>query len=465
MRIHLIASGSCRAAAAALQARIGAALGASDICEVRSSDCVAGDDPCGDEGSPDLAIVIVDADTPQASLESCRQLVGRLATGATDGVVLAAGDERVHAELESLLCAGAADLLYLPVGDAELRARVARALGRAVPARAAPETAARDPRLERLVGNSRAFSELLARIPQLAACDTGVLVIGETGTGKELVAQALHYLSARASRAWVAINCGAIPNDLVESELFGHARGAYTSAHAARPGLVEEAEGGTLFLDDVDCLPLAAQAKLLRLLQEREYRPVGSAKLRRADIRLVAASNRQLVREVARGSFRADLFYRLNVLTLALPALRDRRDDIPLLAMHFLRLHARRLHKPGLGLAMHAVRKLMRHDWPGNVRELQNTMERAVLLAQGGMLGAADIQFDRDDGLADEEVSFQDAKARVVERFERDYIEQMLARCNGNITLAARESGKHRRAFFELIRKHRIASDEFRAAD
>jgi two-component system response regulator GlrR len=454
MRVHLIAPEPAAAAAQRLRARLADVLSPADQCALRAS----GDEP-DDAGAPDMAVVLVEAGQHDAA----RQVCARIAARAPGCVLLAAGEEGVHADLDGFLRCGAVDLLFLPIGQAELRARVAHASGRHLPC--APGAApAPDPRLDKLIGRSNAFRGLLERIPALAACDADVLVIGETGTGKELVAQALHYMSSRASMPWVPVNCGAIPNDLVESELFGHARGAYTGAHATGVGLVEEAEKGTLFLDDVDCLPLVTQAKLLRLLQEREYRPVGSSKLRHADIRLVAASNRELSRQVAQGAFRADLFYRLNVMTLVLPPLRERRDDIPLLAMHFLRQGERRFGKPGLGIAAHALHKLMRHDWPGNVRELQHTVERALVHCSGGLIHAADIQFNGDGPPEPDDVSFQRAKARVVERFERDYIEQMLARCNGNIALAARESGKHRRAFFELIRKHRIESDVYRDA-
>lgn len=469
MHIELIAApGAGRPPAViALQQQLLRALGRDDAAVIDDRGCSA---VGGGEEPADLTVLLVDGE----HLAECGLACAQARQRAPGCPVLAAGEATAHARLESLLAAGATDLLFLPVGDAELAARVHRVLGRLPPAlpmrRGVVDKAppAIDPRLKHMVGRSPAFLELLVRLPTLAGCEAGVLVLGETGTGKEVFAQALHYLSGRSAKPWVPINCGAIPTELVESELFGHVKGAYTTAHAARAGLVGEAEGGTLFLDDVDCLPLAAQAKLLRLLQEREFRPLGSNTLRHADIRVIAASNRDLAAEAQAGRFRQDLFYRLNVLSLTLPPLRERRDDIAALASHFLQVFARQLRRPVLALAPHALQRLMQHDWPGNVRELQHTLERAVLLAARPVIEAGDLDAgvppgaaiaDADDGAPD---TFQGAKARVVERFERDYIERALAHCNGNITQAARQAGKHRRAFFELIRKHRIELDAFR---
>jgi len=257
------------------------------------------------------------------------------------------------------------------------------------------------------------------------------------------------------------VNCGAIPNDLIEDELFGHVRGAYTTAHASRDGLVKEAEGGTLFLDDVDCLPLPAQTKLLRFLQEREFRAVGSNTIQRADVRVIAASNRDLAQSIAGGDFRQDLYFRLNVLPIALPALRERREDIPALAHHFVLHFARDFRRPIQGISAAAVKRMFTYDWPGNVRELQHVIERAVLLSKGPQLDPQDIDCGRrDPEFAN--TTFRSMKARVIENFERSYIEQLLGANGGNVSEAARAAGKNRRAFFELMRKYRIASETFR---
>jgi two-component system response regulator GlrR len=451
LRIELITADPARPAAMLMQQRLRRSLAAGDECVMAVS---------GHAQSSDLLVLLVDPD----NLAACGRTCSQAQLQAPGCAVLAVGESTVHEQLETLLGSGATDLLYLPVSDSELGTRVRRALGRApvaaASARPLAETPVLDARLKHMVGCSPAFVELLAQLPTLAGCDAGVLILGETGTGKEVFAQALHYLSARAAKPWVPINCGAIPTELIESELFGHLRGAYTTAHASRSGLVEEAAGGTLFLDDVDCLPLAAQTKLLRLLQEREYRAVGSNTLRHADIRVIAASNRDLGQQAQRGLFRQDLYYRLNVLSLSLPPLRERREDIAALARHFVQQFARQRQRPSLVLAPQALSKLMRYDWPGNVRELQHVIERAVLLSSGALLQAADMAIDA--AAEEPDATFQGAKARVVERFERDYIERLLLQCNGNITQAARHAGKHRRAFFELIRKHGIELAAFR---
>jgi DNA-binding NtrC family response regulator len=249
----------------------------------------------------------------------------------------------------------------------------------------------------------------------------------------------------------------------VENELFGHVKGAYTAAHAPRSGLVREAEGGTLFLDDVDCLPLSAQVKLLRFVQEREYRAVGSNQVQHADVRIIAAGNLRLPQLVARGEFRQDLYFRLNVLTLNMPSLRERIDDIPALAEHFVRRFSERHGRRVLRFTSAAIDKLMGYDWPGNVRELQHAMERAVLLAPGPELSADDVEIGgattRCGAAA---ATFRSAKAHVVRQFERGYIERLLVSCGGNVTQAAQQAGKNRRAFFELMKKHDIASARFR---
>lgn len=316
-----------------------------------------------------------------------------------------------------------------------------------------------------VVGSDPCFLRELSKLPVYAGCDAGVLILGETGTGKEIFARAVHRLSARGARPWVAVNCGALPTELVENELFGHAKGAFTTAHASRAGLISEAEGGSLFLDDIDCLPAPAQVKLLRFLQEGEYRPVGSNTVRHADVRIIAAGHQRLPAMVDRGEFRADLFFRLNVLVMQLPPLRQRRQDIAPLARHFLRGFAQAHGRRVTGLAPAALERLFSHDWPGNVRELQHVIERAVLLSTGTALDALDIDLARPGAVpaAIETVeSFRAAKGRLVQQFERSYIEHLLVQCHGNVTQAAVQAGKNRRAFFALMRKHEIAAEPFR---
>lgn len=365
-------------------------------------------------------------------------------------------------QLIELLLAGAFDFATVPYNGNDILARLRRAVG-AIPA--PPPLQLRQvlsPALRELVGSSPAFVKQLAMLPTIAGCNAGVLILGETGTGKEVYARAIHYTSARSTRPLVAVNCGAIPAELLESELFGHVRGAFTNAYTARAGLVREAEGGTLFLDEIDSLPLPAQAKLLRFLQDMEFRPVGGDALLRADVRVMAASNQDLPGLVERGSFRRDLFFRLNVLTVTLPPLRERAEDICALAQRFVQQFASQSKRPMLGLSPQAVKRLLAHDWPGNVRELKHVIERAVLMAETSTIHAEDLHLPLRDASQDTEESFRAAKARIVDAFERCYIERQLVSCSGNITLAAQMAKKNRRAFFELIRKHGISPDRFR---
>lgn len=324
---------------------------------------------------------------------------------------------------------------------------------------------ARHARLAGLIGASPDFVRMLDRIPVLAKCDSSVLILGETGTGKELCAQALHYLSARAGHPWVAVNCGALPPDLVESELFGHVRGAFTHAHETRIGLVAQASGGTLFLDEIDSMLPLAQVKLLRFLQDKEFRAVGSSRPQHADVRVVAASNVNLGQLAAKGKFRADLYYRLNVLTLSLPSLRERTEDVLPLALHFMAHFAREFQRPVIRLSDAAHNAILAYGWPGNIRELQHAMERGVLLAPEQEVLVTDLGIASEPAAATPPAggySFQVAKAKAVESFERDYIERLLARHGGNITHAADAADKDRRALFQLIRKHGIDSGKYR---
>ena len=307
--------------------------------------------------------------------------------------------------------------------------------------------------LRQIVGEDPAFLEEVQRVPRFARCDATVLISGESGTGKEIFARAIHYLSPRADRPFVPVNCGALPETLMESEIFGHKRGAFTGATMDQPGLIREAEGGTLFLDEIDGLTRPAQVKLLRFLQNGEYRSVGSQQILHANIRVVAAANADFSRLVRQGSFREDLFYRLNVLTLALPALRERRSDIVLLAHHILEAQAATAKAPAKKLSLGALNRLLCHSWPGNVRELENVLTRAVVLCDRDTIELADLNLP-DAGVAEENQTFQMMKARAVQRFEHDLLETTLRAHQGNITRASRAVKKNRRAFWELLRKH-----------
>ena len=309
--------------------------------------------------------------------------------------------------------------------------------------------------LKQLIGESPVLLAEIKKIPPIARCDATVLLSGETGTGKEMFARAIHYLSPRSTKPFSPLNCGAIPTDLVENELFGHEAGAFTSATASSAGLLRESDGGTLFLDEIDCLPLLAQVKLLRFLQEKEFRPLGARKACRVDVRIIAASNANLEETVKKGRLREDLYYRLNVIGLALPPLRERKEDIPLLARHFLARYAVAFNAAAQDITPSALRKLMLHDWPGNVRELENVIERTVVLSPNALIQAEDIQLANVAPARPGE-SFRASKARTIAQFERSYVQDVLRANDGNVSKAARAAGKHRRAFWEIMRKHRL---------
>lgn len=406
----------------------------------------------------DLAAIIFV--TEPLGLAALAARIAALRLHAPAVAVLVAVENAVPEALHAVLAAGAFDFVSVPVDPCAFLVRLRRALGDVAVLPRATGAPAMVSNVRGLVYASDRMAEASARIAAVSRCDANVLIQGETGTGKEVCAQAVHYMSPRAARPWVAVNCGAIPVDLVETELFGHVKGAYTTALSARPGLVREAECGTLFLDDIDCLPLAAQAKLLRFLQEHEYRPVGANNVLHADVRVIAASNCDLSALAQRGAFRLDLYFRLNVLRLNLPPLRERREDIPVLALHFLHEFAREFQRPVNGLTPAALRLLFAHPWPGNVRELRHVIERAVLLASGPQLAAVDIEIDGAAPCAavddNDDDSFRSAKLRAVTIFERDYLERMLVAHDGNVTRAAGAAKKDRRAFFELMRKHAI---------
>jgi len=300
-----------------------------------------------------------------------------------------------------------------------------------------------------IITRSGRMEEVLAKAHLAAASDATVLIYGESGTGKELLARALCKASARRSNAFVAINCGAIPEQLLESELFGHARGAFTGAVKDHVGLFQAADGGTLFLDEIGDMPSALQVKLLRVLQDGDVRPVGSTRSVAVDVRIIAATHRRLDQELAAGRFREDLYYRLNVVPIELPALAERREDIPLLAAHFLKELAEKYQKLVNGLAPDAVDVLIGAAWPGNVRQLRNVIEQAVALCQTPLVSAAWVQqaiTEQEHGLA----SFDEARGR----FEREYLAQLLKIAAGNVARAARLAKRNRTEFYKLLQRH-----------
>lgn len=310
---------------------------------------------------------------------------------------------------------------------------------------------------EAIITRSPRMEKLLAEARLMAQSDASVLIHGESGTGKELLARALHASSARAGHTLVAVNCGAIPENLVESELFGHVKGSFTGAVRDSDGLFTSAHKGTIFLDEIADLPLAMQVKLLRVLQEREVRPVGASKPHKVDVRVISASNRKLEDEVAAGRFREDLFYRLNVVSLTLPPLAERREDVAILAMHFMRSLAQRYAKTLTAFAPGALELLGKAAWPGNVRQLQNVVEKCVVLSTGTLIPLSLVASALTSQGA-ELLSLDEAR----KEFERGYLTQLLKMTNGNVAQAAKLAKRNRTDFYALLARHQIESANFK---
>jgi two-component system, NtrC family, response regulator HydG len=383
-----------------------------------------------------------------------------------------------HATVETALQAvksGAYDYLTKPFDDVEM---VARSVAKAAERKALWD---RNKQLENqlrereglppdgLVGASPPVREVQRMIDAVAYSAATVLVTGESGTGKELVARALHTRSPRKTHPFVALNCGALTETLLESELFGHVKGAFTGAQRDQKGLFDAADGGTIFLDEIGDIPLSTQVRLLRVLQEGEIKRVGSADSVKVDVRVIAATHRDLPKLVKTGKFREDLFYRLNVINIPLPPLRDRAEDIPILAHHFLRRYADRLAKRVKTLSPEAVELLCGYRWPGNVRELENAIERAVVLCRNDTIAPSDLPpavtgrtapLIREAPAGNEEqawltLSYASAKEQALRRFEKSYVDALMRACDNNISAAARKAGMDRSNFKRVLRKYR----------
>jgi two-component system response regulator GlrR len=307
------------------------------------------------------------------------------------------------------------------------------------------------------VTKSEKMQQLLEQVSRVAKTDSTVYIYGESGTGKELIARSIHLASERKDKSFVAINCAAIPETLLESELFGHEKGAFTGAVRTSKGLFAQAHQGTVFLDEIGDMPLSIQAKLLRLLQEQQFYPVGSEKPIIVDVRVIVATNKDLEAEVKNGSFREDLFYRVHVIPINLPPLRERKEDIPILAEHFLKKFSEKMKKGTKGLAPAAVQKLMLYDWPGNVRELENTVEYAVALTQQDIIHE-DIILPAKDLPAESLKPLKEAR----EEFEKIYLIRLLEFTRGNVSKAAKVAGRYRADFYNLLKKCNLKPEDFK---
>ena len=311
--------------------------------------------------------------------------------------------------------------------------------------------------LGNIIGQSEAMKKVLDRVSQAAQVDSNVYISGESGTGKELVAKTLHLAGSRKEGPFLPVNCAAIPESLMESELFGYEKGAFTGATRSRRGFFAQADKGTLFLDEISEMPLSMQSKLLRAIGEKSFHALGSSRAVEVDARIVAASNKNLKKEVEGRRFREDLFYRIHVIAVSIPPLRDRKEDIPLLVRHFLRRHGEKAGKQVQDVSQEALQKLMLHDWPGNVRELENCVESAVAMASGRVITGDLIPFG-DPAEQKGPRSFKSAKAQ----FEKQYLIQLMQITKGNISEAGKLAGKHRADLYDLLRKHHVDPISFR---
>ena len=347
--------------------------------------------------------------------------------------------------------------LTKPYDGRELLDKIAQALAIGAPPTVAGKGGDESWRAE-IVSRSNRMSEVLAEARMIAQSDASVLLRGDSGAGKELLARAIHRASARAAKPFVAVNCGAIPEALLESELFGHMKGAFTDAHANHKGLFQQADGGTLLLDEIGDMPPALQVKLLRVLQERAVRPLGASQSIEVDVRIISATHRDLDAAMAAGQFREDLYYRLNVVTLTLPPLSARREDIPLLANHFLQRLSTKYGKRLSGFAPEALKALATASWPGNVRQLFNVVEQVCALSSSPLIPLSLVQ--RALRVPTVEVqTYADAK----QRFERDYLVGLLKLTDGNVADAARLADRNRTELYRLLQKHELTPGNFKA--
>ena len=398
-------------------------------------------------------VVVLDAD-PALTAAGVRELT--TAGGNPRVVLVAAGGDGIALAARC----GAADVVMRPFSAAELAFRIGR-----VPAGDLRGDQRRPRKSDIIIGPGPWIKGLYDRIAMVAATDVTVAIFGESGTGKELVARTIHTSSPRHDAPFVVVNCAAIPEALLEDELFGHVRGAFTDATRDREGLLAAAHTGTLFLDEIGELPLPLQGKLLRVLQSQEFRRIGDDQDRRVDVRIVTATNRDLDQLVARGSFRQDLYYRINVFPMHLPPLRDRPEDIALLVHHFISKYRGRLGKAIDGITPGALRRFATYDFPGNVRELENKIHQAMVVAEGPMIDEPDVALPAGriaGGRPDITRPFRELKQEVIDAFEKAYLTELLREHRGNLARAARAAGMDRKNLWMLVARHGLDRDQFR---
>jgi two-component system, NtrC family, response regulator GlrR len=423
------------------------------------------------EGVFDLAIV----DLRLADQDGMTVMEKLHALNAEMPVIILTGHASVEGAVEAMK-RGAYTYLTKPFDPRELVLQISRALD-------TRQLATENQRLRGLLKEKYDFANIVAKsdkmqglleaVSRIAKSDSTVYIHGESGTGKELIAKAIHLASDRKDKPFIAINCAAIPESLLESELFGHEKGAFTGAVRSTKGLFTQAHEGTLFLDEIGDMPLTIQVKLLRALEERQFYPVGSEKPVSVDVRVVVATKKDLIEEVKKGNFREDLFYRIHVIPIILPPLKDRPEDIPYLVDHLLKKICQQMKKSIKGLSPKAMQKLMQHDWPGNVRELENALEYAITMTQKDVItDDLVLQTKTDNGVAATEEAIQSQllptagsfKTLKVARaeFEKAYLIRLLQMCDGKATRAAEIAGKYRADFYDLLKKHDIRVADFK---
>ena len=401
-----------------------------------------------DEESFDLAIL--DVRMPEMNgLELLQRLRERIPSLP---VIIMTGFGSVDTAVDAIT-SGAIDYVSKPMNVDEIRAAVDRALrgDRAPRAELPVESGA----IGDMVGRTRAMVTIYRTIARVAPGRSTVLILGESGTGKELVARAVHRYSPRRNKPFVSVDCGALTETLLESELFGHVRGAFTGAEADKPGLLTEADGGTILLDEIGDITAALQAKLLRVLEEQKVRPVGGVKWRPVDVRILAATNRDLATAVQAGHFREDLYYRLNVVTIRLPPLRERRSDLPLLVDHFIRRAAGENKKQVTGMSAAALELLQKYRWPGNIRELAHVIERGVVMSRGDLIDVEDLPLEVRAPVSDAPTDLLEDRP-TLEELKRRYIQQVLTENEGNMTRAAAVLGVDRRSLYRMLERYEI---------
>jgi DNA-binding NtrC family response regulator len=367
---------------------------------------------------------------------------------------------------------GAYDFIAKPFEQDELIFKIGKALERS---RLLQENKqllkARDKDFSPLVGQSPAMEKVFEKISLVASSDVTVLITGESGTGKDLTARSIHRHSQRSNAAFIPINCPTIPEHILESELFGHKKGAFTSAYQDKTGLFQEADKGTIFLDEIGDIGLSIQTKLLRVIQEKEIKPLGDNRVRKVDVRIIASTNQDLRAKIAQKEFREDLFYRLSVITIELPPLRDRIEDIPLLAEHLVAKNCKKLNQPLKTISSHVMELLLKHPWQGNVRELENALVQGILYCRNEEIQETDIPISDagmhmcpDNSLDAHimEMPYKQAKETVLTRFNHEYVGARLSTSNGNITQAARRCGLDRQALQQVMKRFDIDPDDFR---